>query len=833
MKNEEQREKEGTQFLPDPDNFQSPEDRVDRFKKAFSMESPYVRQRLVQDLESYNILLSLEATSFEELALKEAANNRNTEYDKNDPPLPSCPHCGNIKVGRKTDKASQKENLYRCYDCKRTFSANYNSISSGAKTDLLTWTKLIMCLLRYETVSKTCKYCNISPTTYYRLRSRVYYAMQVYLQDLKLYGNIQADETYVHISYKGSNLRQSQFPEDDDRYEQIFRPRERRKRGGAYSNSSKNRNSICIFAAADDHGHVMTCYAGIGSASFNSLKKHVPADRMLATVPESDPFPFTRKGRQEPISAPGDKSLFICDGERALAKYAADVLSMESYSRVYRRKGKQVKGPKKYSHLNIQRVNYIHKRLSEHLEKCGAGSSRYIKGSLLLFDFIMNTGAPDNQAAIDALLTILSRPNLGQDEAYYRHMFEIPNHLFEWFDEENVLNKLPYTKIYSYFLYDQYRHPEEYPDITIPTLEQIADESGLTIPTVRSAYRDYTEAGYRQKIIKHFWELLPDGTKRRKKNPGKGESSASKVDAAALEIYDRYAQTRVLPASERQSLQSVCDAVNQEYHSGYNRDSVRLRFKQIVSLGLRPPLPEINAYSHLHNTYTVFDKMLEVLDAYNAIIAEMPEDENSRYINLEVQDKLQEAFPSLSKEVLLRYLQMARDYKGLPKIRAEFSSWKKPSVSDETLGAIYDEYVSFKLSGSSQKDSDFFDGIKEKYGLDIKGETIKQYLYKLIESGEKEPFPGYNPRENMSYGSKVSSKKVHGKNVTTTALKALELFEKIVVKNLAEGMPAPTKKTVYEKIKEELPVSCRTFENYIAQARAYRSVQEQGEKESK
>ena len=73
------------------------EKRVRMFLEDFSAEAYQVRERIVRSLPAFHALLSLDALSFEELALQLCANERGIKYDKENPPKPICPYCNDVR----------------------------------------------------------------------------------------------------------------------------------------------------------------------------------------------------------------------------------------------------------------------------------------------------------------------------------------------------------------------------------------------------------------------------------------------------------------------------------------------------------------------------------------------------------------------------------------------------------------------------------------------------------------------------------------------------------------------------------------------------------------
>ncbi len=557
----------------------------------------------------------MEAESFEEIQLRRLAKERGIPYDKNIPPVPNCPFCGKEnQVNKKTGYQ------YRCKACKQTFSVNYNSIVYGSKCDALTWMKLFQCILNFTPISRICEICGIQKNTYYQMRNRLFYALQILMDRMKLYGEIQVDNTFVRVSYKGINLRAADHPEDSVFYEDAtWQPRPGRKRGSSYLMKERNANNICIFTAIDDRGHVLVRFAGIGITSLRSLKKYISADHFLTEVPRVDPFQDLIKPQAaEPKSAPGTDSVMVADKEKAIENFA-ETLNLQCETHVYRKDGVQLQLPA--GARNIQRANALHKRLKDFLRDCSYVSSKYLPGYLLLFEFMESTGA--SQKAISQLFEILAEPNLGRSPTYYQEMYSVPNYLLEWFDDDNVLKKLPYNKLLAFYLYDHIREKESYPNVNM-TMAYIEKETSYTAPTIRKFYKDLKQAGYREKILDFFGEPKGknaeaegrDTGSERKRNTSKQNSKT--FTPIVLAIYDEYAKIRRIPKSQRPTLEEFLAEKNKQFGTAFKPANMRMKFKKIEESGLREALPDLN-YEKEPVGNTVLSRKIKVALEYDAL----------------------------------------------------------------------------------------------------------------------------------------------------------------------------------------------------------------------
>lgn len=581
------------------------EERKRSFMEAFSREAREIRDSIAKDLPAYNALVSIHAESFEDVALRMLAEERGIAYNSIDPPLPACPKCG------ETERIHRKEeNIFTCRSCNKTFAANYQSIVSGSKQPALVWMKILRCLLDGQGLVKTCAYCDIKPNTYYWIRSRIFWAMSLMLQDIRLYGEVQMDTTFVRMSYKGINLQVHDYPEDSIFEDEGYKPRPARHRGGSFRYADKNANSLCIFAAIDDRGHVITRFAGVGMANHRKYCERIPAKYYLPTVPKKDPCTFfNREKRSEAKTKPGEQTVMVADGEGALKRYAEQIgLPFEAH--VYRRDGVQYRLPK--GSRNIQRVNALHHRLKDFLRDSNFVSSKYLPGYLTLFEFIENTGATPE--ALEQLFRILAKPGLHKPNTFYDALFSVPDYMIDWLRDDNPLRKFPESKVLSYYLYDHIKNRADYPDTEI-TMQDIERETGYTAPSIRKAYREFNKAGYRELILKHY------GAERKKeKNAAPKDSCRDQTfNPVVLDIYDTYMATRSLPAEKRLSLAQILEAKNKEYGTSYKRTNMLAKFKKIEESGLRPPRPELYTRDQADPMESIPPHYFDILREYEEI----------------------------------------------------------------------------------------------------------------------------------------------------------------------------------------------------------------------
>ncbi len=579
--------------------------RVWEFFDLFADEGQEIRKEISAMLPAYNDLLNMHAKSFEEFALQLSAEEQGIDYTL---PLfdfhtviPPCPKCGSHSVIHKG------KDRYFCKDCELKFSANWRSISSYSKIPSVMWMKVLRCMLDYYSIEKTCSVCGISPTTYYNIRNRLFYAMEIALNNIKLYGIIQCDHTFVNVSYKGMDLYEDDFPEDSPLYTEDFKPREARSRGGSYSKKEHPINSVCIFAATDEFGHSITRFIGLGSAN-NVLIREAVKDRLLLSVPEDVD---TSKTNKINLSKPGEKSLLVSDGEAAIALFARQY-GIEHESHVYRKNNKQLQLSSN-AH-DIQQVNALHSRLKRFLIKTNNVSTKYLPGYLTFFEWIENTGATEE--AIKDLFLILSTPNMGPPATFFKEHYSVPNYLLQMNDENNIIKKYSQRKRLAFYLYDQrvnaIRNGNANKAIS---MDEIVRRTGYAKITIRRNHKNIVASGLGPMVNEYFLSQKEPDEKIVKHSVG---SIYEKSEVLAL--FDEYRKHRNLPKNKRLTDSEFTKAMNEKYGTNYKTKNLMYYFSQIVKRGLRPELPKRTTYAESNAPSPWEETCIEMQNEYSNLI---------------------------------------------------------------------------------------------------------------------------------------------------------------------------------------------------------------------
>ena len=465
-------------------------------------------------------------------------------------------------------------------------------------------------MLNFYTLQKSCDYCGITATTFYNIRNRIFYAMQLMMDKVKLYGNIQCDNTFIYLSYKGTRLIQEEYPDDSPFADITTAPRKSRNRGGSYSYAEKNKNSICIFAAIDDYGHIVTRMVGIGSATGRKLYNAVGSMKYLYTVPKSDPFDLSLKTRNTLHDNEGVSSILIADGESAIANYASKI-HIHFESNIYRINGKQIR-LKEGAH-DIQKANSLHSRLKIYLRKLNYVSSKYLPGFLTMFEFIENTGATEE--AIGRLFEILASPGLDRDKSFFDNQFIIPvveeNSETKKKKEKTKLqkNNLHNATALALYLYHQMLQDPQ----SQLSESYILAITHFSIENIQKMYQDSEASGTLEVMLQTI-----------NANDNRKPSWVQKtIPADFFVFYDDYLELHKKPQTGFLSLKNFVIEENKKYGTQLSYGMVKYYFKKIVEYGFREPTPEKDNHSKGRNLtfkqtqekYIAFYR--ECLECYN------------------------------------------------------------------------------------------------------------------------------------------------------------------------------------------------------------------------
>lgn len=294
---------------------------------------------------------------------------------------PSCKSSDYILSGT-YQAQGEKVQRYKCKSCNKVFTLNKQSLVSGSSFSFRDWIKFIDCLYNGYTLEQIARSCEISVKTAHDNRTRLFYALKLLNDKVRLQGNVVIDETYVPVSFKGNHTKQDDF----------FMPRESYKRGGENHEKGITDNHVCIVCAVDDNGNSIAQVAGTGNTSAAKLK-----------------YVLQEHFGNEIFCLYSDKSNVI----RRFAEECNYEIKQEKLLRKGTKKAENVEFNRDTYIINryLQMINSYHSRLKKFLNRFSGTSTKYLSGYLYLFSWKERNKEREPAQAYKELLAVLAEPN--------------------------------------------------------------------------------------------------------------------------------------------------------------------------------------------------------------------------------------------------------------------------------------------------------------------------------------------------------------------------------------------------------------------------------------
>lgn len=295
-----------------------------------------------------------------------------------------CPSCKSNKYVLSGTYQAQGERVqrYKCKKCGKVFSLLNKTLVSGSSFSFKDWIKFIDCLYHGYTIKQIAKSCDISERTAHENRTKLFYALKLLNDKVRLQGNVVLDETYLPVSFKGNHSRQEDF----------VMPRKANERGGENHKKGLSDNLVCIICAVDGNGNSVAKVAGVGASSAARVK-YVLKEHMSEDI----------------LCLYSDKS-------RTLRRFA-ESCGLEIRQEKLLRKGTQYaagvplnKTTFEVNHY-LQIINNYHSRLKKFLNRFSGISTKYLSGYLYLFAWRERNKEREPEEAYRELLQIMTEPN--------------------------------------------------------------------------------------------------------------------------------------------------------------------------------------------------------------------------------------------------------------------------------------------------------------------------------------------------------------------------------------------------------------------------------------
>jgi len=254
-----------------------------------------------------------------------------------------CPICGGthiIKFG--VLKGRQR---FCCKDCKKTFGTTHNTITKSSKKPLQVWQTYISCMIHKMPLRATAAICDISLNTAFVWRHKILDALQNMMSSVKLEGVIEADETYMRLSFKGNHKDK----------ESIFADREPYKRGTRAKKRGLSKEQACVQTAINLDGKSIAKIIALGKPKYSAMNEFL-------------------KGK---ISK---NSMFVTDGFSTYSKISKEM----ELQHVKIAKGRYTNGA-----FNIQLLNNYHAQFKKLVNVIFQGvSTKYLNNYLVYHNLV-------------------------------------------------------------------------------------------------------------------------------------------------------------------------------------------------------------------------------------------------------------------------------------------------------------------------------------------------------------------------------------------------------------------------------------------------------------
>ena len=287
-------------------------------------------------------------------SMREFLNNKRNEQDK----LIFCSACGkanNVLYGTYISRGERVQR-YKCKQCGTVFTETTKTLLAGSSFSFSDWLKFIDCLYNGFTLRQIAKACGISEKTAHENRLKLFYALKILNDKVKLNGHIAIDETFLPVSFKGNHTKQESF----------IMPRNPNERGFENHNKGISSNHVCVVCAIDDTGNSIADVCGTGKPSAAKLN-YVLIDHL------GDDVACLYSDKSSAIKAFAQSCGYEIKQDKLLVKngkYAKNIKITHNTFLINR---------------YIQKVSNYHSKLKQFLRRFSGTSTKYLAGYLYLF----------------------------------------------------------------------------------------------------------------------------------------------------------------------------------------------------------------------------------------------------------------------------------------------------------------------------------------------------------------------------------------------------------------------------------------------------------------
>ena len=211
-----------------------------------------------------------------------------------------CPICGGTHVQRNGHRKSGAQKFV-CRDCGKSFSITKNTVFSGTHKSLSVWKEYMDCMAEGLSLDKSAERCGITHGTAFTWRHKILDAVGKGSESDNLTGIVEADETFLPVSYKG----------DKTVFEKGTAGRAAKRRGGENHKPGLSDELVCVPCAVDRKGGAVGKVAKLGKCSAEAVEKvlggRLPKESTLCTDKEASYRKFSKKNGNDLVQIKGGK----------------------------------------------------------------------------------------------------------------------------------------------------------------------------------------------------------------------------------------------------------------------------------------------------------------------------------------------------------------------------------------------------------------------------------------------------------------------------------------------------------------------------------------------
>lgn len=171
-----------------------------------------------------------------------------------------CPHCKKTNIVKR-GISKQNKQRFLCKDCHHSFQATTLTTLEYTKKNFDTWIKYMECMSHQFSIRKSAHICEISIPTSFLWRHKILNTLNSHKSHIKeaLSGIVEADETFFHLSFKGSRKLHS------------LAHRKPHRRGNSIKKRGLSYEQVCVPCAVSTYGGGYAQIGKLGSVDIEAL----------------------------------------------------------------------------------------------------------------------------------------------------------------------------------------------------------------------------------------------------------------------------------------------------------------------------------------------------------------------------------------------------------------------------------------------------------------------------------------------------------------------------------------------------------------------------------